>query len=95
MIDSQQVLHVARLARLQLTDDEVARMVSELSGVLAHIEKIDELDLDDVVPTTHVVAVSGALRPDAVRPSLPREIALAQAPDVADDGFRVPSPQAG
>ncbi len=86
---------MARLARLQLTDDEVDRMVTELSGVLAHIEKIDELDLDDVEPTTHVVDVSGALRPDVVRPSLPRDVALGQAPDVADDGFRVPSPQAG
>ncbi len=95
MIDSQQVHHVARLARLELTDDEVAKMVTELSGVLAHIEKIDELDLDDVEPTTHVVEVSGALRPDVVRPSLDRDVALASAPDVADDGFRVPSPQAG
>ena len=68
MIDSQQVHHVARLARLELTDDEVAKMVTELSGVLAHIEKIDELELDDVEPTTHVVEVSGALRPDVVSP---------------------------
>ncbi len=95
MIDSQQVLHVARLARLELTDDEVAKMVTELSGVLAHIEKIDQLDLDGVEPTTHVVDVSGALRPDVVRPSLDRDVALASAPDVADDGFQVPSPQAG
>jgi aspartyl-tRNA(Asn)/glutamyl-tRNA(Gln) amidotransferase subunit C len=95
MIDSEQVLHVARLARLELTDDEVDRMVTELGGVLAHIEKIDELDLDGVAPTTHVVDVAGGLRPDEPRPSLPREVALAGAPDVADDGFRVPSPQAG
>jgi aspartyl-tRNA(Asn)/glutamyl-tRNA(Gln) amidotransferase subunit C len=95
MIDSQQVLHVARLARLELTDDEVDKMVTELSGVLAHIEKIDELDLDGVEPTTHVVDVSGGLRPDVARPSLPRDVALANAPDVADDGFQVPSPQAG
>ncbi len=70
-------------------------MVTELSGVLAHIEKIDELDLEGVAPTTHVVAVSGGLRPDVVKPSLERDVALASAPDVADDGFRVPSPQAG
>jgi aspartyl-tRNA(Asn)/glutamyl-tRNA(Gln) amidotransferase subunit C len=95
MIDREQVHHVARLARLQLTEDEVDRMVTELSGVLAHIEKIDQLDLDGVEPTTHVVEVSGALRPDVARPSLPRDVALANAPDVADDGFRVPSPQAG
>jgi aspartyl-tRNA(Asn)/glutamyl-tRNA(Gln) amidotransferase subunit C len=95
MIDREQVLHVARLARLELTEDEVGRMSAELSAVLDHIEKIGELDLDEVPPTTHVVAVSNALRPDEPQPSLPREVALASAPAVADGGFRVPSPQAG
>lgn len=94
MIDREQVLHVARLARLQLTEDELQRMSSELSDVLGHIEKIDELDLDGVPPTTHVVDVSNALRSDDVAPSLPREVALEQAPAVADGGFLVPSPQA-
>ena len=95
MIDREQVLHVARLARLELTDDEVARMSEELSAVLGHIEKIGELDLDGVSATTHVVEVSNALRPDVVVPSLPRDVALESAPSVADGGFRVPSPQAG
>jgi aspartyl-tRNA(Asn)/glutamyl-tRNA(Gln) amidotransferase subunit C len=95
MIDREQVLHVARLARLELTEDEVGRMSQELSAVLDHIEKIGELDLDGVPPTTHVVDVSNALRPDEPQPSLPREVALANAPAVADGGFRVPSPQAG
>jgi len=95
MIDREQVLHVARLARLELTDDEVQRMSSELSDVLGHIEKIGELDLDGVAPTTHVVAVTNALRPDVVEPSLARDVALEQAPEVADGGFLVPSPQAG
>jgi aspartyl-tRNA(Asn)/glutamyl-tRNA(Gln) amidotransferase subunit C len=94
MIDRQQVLHVARLARLELSDDEVARMAGELSGILGHIEKIGELSLDDVPPTTHVVEVANALRQDEPRPSLPREVALAQAPAVQDGGFLVPSPQA-
>jgi aspartyl-tRNA(Asn)/glutamyl-tRNA(Gln) amidotransferase subunit C len=94
MIDREQVLHVARLARLELTDDEVARMSDELSDVLANIEKIGELDLDGIPPTTHVVEVSNALRPDVVEPSLPRDVALAAAPAVADGGFLVPSPQA-
>ncbi len=89
------MLHVARLARLELTDDEVARMSDELSAVLGHIEKISELDLAGVAPTTHVVEVSNALRADVVAPSLPHEVALANAPAVADGGFRVPSPQAG
>jgi|SRR5215218_7779629 len=94
MIDREQVLHVARLARLRLGDDEVERMASELGGILDHIEKIGELDLEGVAPTTHVVDVAGALRADEPRPSLPREVALAPAPAVADDGFLVPSPQA-
>jgi aspartyl-tRNA(Asn)/glutamyl-tRNA(Gln) amidotransferase subunit C len=94
MIDREQVLHVARLARLELTEDEVARMSDELSDVLANIEKIGELDLEGVPPTTHVVEVSNALRPDVVEPSLPRDGALAGAPAVADGGFLVPSPQA-
>jgi len=94
MIDREQVLHVARLARLELTEDEVARMSDELSDVLGNIEKIGELDLDGVPPTTHVVEVSNALRPDVVEPSLPRDVALASAPAVAAGGFLVPSPQA-
>jgi aspartyl-tRNA(Asn)/glutamyl-tRNA(Gln) amidotransferase subunit C len=94
MIDREQVLHVARLARLELTDDEVERMAGELSKILDHIEAISKLDLEGVEPTSHVVEVGSALRPDVVVPSLPREVAFSQAPDVADDGFRVPSPQA-
>ena len=69
-------------------------MSSELSAVLGHIEKIGELDLEGVPPTSHVVEVTGALRADVPRPSLPREVAFENAPDIADDGFRVPSPQA-
>jgi aspartyl-tRNA(Asn)/glutamyl-tRNA(Gln) amidotransferase subunit C len=94
MIDREQVLHVARLARLELTEDEVSRMTGELSAILDHIEKISTLDLDGVPPTTHVVDVPNALRPDEPRPSLPREVALANAPAVDDDGFSVPSPTA-
>ncbi len=95
MIDREQVLHVARLARLELDDDEVERMTAELSHVLEHVDRIAELDLEGVPPTSHVVEVTGALRADEPRPSLPREVALAQAPAVQDDGFLVPSPQAG
>ena len=57
MIDREQVLHVARLARLRLSDEEVERMSSELSTILDHIEKINELELDSVEPTSHVVEV--------------------------------------
>jgi len=96
MLSRDQVLHVARLARLELTGDEVERFGTELSNVLRHIEKIEELgDLADVEPTSHVVAVENVLRADEPRASLPRDVALAQAPDAALGGFRVPSPAAG
>jgi aspartyl-tRNA(Asn)/glutamyl-tRNA(Gln) amidotransferase subunit C len=96
VIDRDEVLHVARLARLQLSEDEVEPMARELSAVLDHIATIDQIDLDDVLPTTHVVEVSGALRADEPRDSLPREVALAQAPAISanGEGFLVPSPQA-
>jgi aspartyl-tRNA(Asn)/glutamyl-tRNA(Gln) amidotransferase subunit C len=94
MIDGEQVRHVARLARLRLSDEEVDRMAAELAGVLAHIATIDELDLDGVEPTSHVVALQSALREDVPVPSLPCELALSQAPSVAAGGFAVPSPQA-
>ena len=94
MIDREQVLHVARLARLELNSDEVATIATELSKVLEHIEKIEALELEGVPPTSHVVDVPSALRPDEPRPSLPRDVALASAPATQDDGFLVPSPQA-
>jgi aspartyl-tRNA(Asn)/glutamyl-tRNA(Gln) amidotransferase subunit C len=94
MIDREQVLHVARLARLELSEEEVARMTGELSAILDHIEKISALDLDGVPPTSHVVDVPNALRPDEPRPSLPRDVAFANAPSVDEDGFSVPSPTA-
>ena len=95
MLSRDQVLHVARLARLELSDDEVERFAGELSKVLDHIEKIGELgDLADVPPTSHVVDVENVLRADEPRPSLPPGVALAAAPDPAQGGFRVPSPGA-
>lgn len=94
MIDREQVLHVARLARLELSPDEVERMAGELSHILEHVERISALDLDDVEPTTHVVELENVLRADQPRPSMPRERALEPAPDPADGAFRVPSPQA-
>ena len=93
-IDREQVLHVARLARLRLSDEEVETMASELSSILGHIERISELDLAGVPPTTHVVEVANALREDVPEPSLPRDVILEQAPATQDGGFLVPSPQA-
>jgi aspartyl-tRNA(Asn)/glutamyl-tRNA(Gln) amidotransferase subunit C len=105
VIDRDEVLHVARLARLRLSEEEIEPMARELSAVLDHIATIEQLDLDDVPPTTHVVADAmptdpvpnhPGLRADQPRDSLPREVALAQAPAVSADGegFSVPSPQA-
>jgi aspartyl-tRNA(Asn)/glutamyl-tRNA(Gln) amidotransferase subunit C len=94
VITRDEVLHVARLARLALAEEEIEPMARELSAVLDHVARIGALDLDDVPPTSHVVEVTGALRRDEPRPCLPRDVALAQAPAVSDDGFLVPSPQA-
>ncbi len=95
MLSRDQVLHVARLARLELTDEELDRHAGELSGVVDWIDKISELgDLSDVEPTSHVVALTNQLRADEPRPSLPVDKALAGAPDHDETGFRVPSPGA-
>ncbi len=96
MLDRAQVLHVARLARLELSDEEVQRMAGELSKVLDHIEKIRELDLAGVKPTSHVIDVAGVVRSDEPEPSLPAEVAVAGAPEPVQGpggvGFGVPSP---
>jgi aspartyl-tRNA(Asn)/glutamyl-tRNA(Gln) amidotransferase subunit C len=94
VIEREQVLHVAKLARLGLSEDEVERMSGELSGILEHVDRIAELDLADVEPTSHVVELENVLRADVPHQSLPPEIALASAPDPAEGAFRVPSPQA-
>jgi aspartyl-tRNA(Asn)/glutamyl-tRNA(Gln) amidotransferase subunit C len=94
MIERDQVLHVAKLARLRLSEEEVEKMASELSGILEHVDRIGELELAEVALTDHVVELENVLRPDEPRESRPREAVLAQAPDPADGAFRVPSPQA-
>jgi len=92
VIDRDQVLHVARLARLELGEEELERMAGELSGILEHVERIASLNLEGVEPTTHVVALENVLRADEPEPSLARELALEQAPDPDEGAFRVPSP---
>lgn len=94
MIDAEQVLHVARLARLELAPEDVQPMADELSTILGHIEQMSSLDLEGVAPTTHVVPVEGVLREDVPEPPLPRDVALSQAPGRTESGFLVPSPQA-
>lgn len=94
MIERKQVEHVAKLARLKLSDEEVDRMAGELSGILEHVEHISELDLDGVEPTSHVIALENVFRPDEPRPSWDHDEVLDNAPDPASGAFRVPSPQA-
>jgi aspartyl-tRNA(Asn)/glutamyl-tRNA(Gln) amidotransferase subunit C len=94
VIDRDQVLHVARLSRLRLSEAEVEQMTGELSGILEHVDRIGRLDLEGVEPTTHVLALENVLRPDQPRPSLPKDVALASAPEPVNGAFRVPSPQA-
>ena len=90
MISEEQVRHVANLARLGLTEEEVRRMGGELDAILDSIEKIRELDLADVPPTANPLDLSNVLRPDEPRAELPREEALSQAPEPVDDLFAVP-----
>jgi aspartyl-tRNA(Asn)/glutamyl-tRNA(Gln) amidotransferase subunit C len=94
VIDREQVLHVARLARLRLDEAEVETMAGELSGILGHVDRIANLDLEGVEPTSHVVQLENVLRADEPWTSLPPRVALASAPDPYEGSFRAPSPQA-
>jgi aspartyl-tRNA(Asn)/glutamyl-tRNA(Gln) amidotransferase subunit C len=90
MIDESTVQHVARLARLRLSPQEEQVMQRELSGILGHIDAIRAMDLDDVPPTTHVIALENVLRADVPTPGLSRDEALREANDVVDGSFGVP-----
>ena len=89
-IERDEVLHVARLARLALTDDEVERLGRELNAILEAVGKVSELDLDGVEPTSHPLSVVNVFGADEPRPSLPLEDVFANAPAREDDLFRVP-----
>ena len=89
-ISLEDVVHVARLARLELSAADKERMRSELDGILSYIDKLRALDTRDVEPTSHAVPVTNVMRADVERPSLPQEDMLANAPDRHRDMFRVP-----
>lgn len=89
-ITREQVEHVADLARLSLTPEEAERLTEQLNQILAFAHKLNELDTDGVEPTSHVLPLANVMRDDEVRPSIPREEALKNAPDHADGLFRVP-----
>ena len=82
--------HVARLARLELTDEEKARLRDQLGVILENAAKVSEVATDDVPPTAYAIARSNVLRPDEVAPSLTVEEVLSNAPEVEDDRFKVP-----
>jgi aspartyl-tRNA(Asn)/glutamyl-tRNA(Gln) amidotransferase subunit C len=89
-ITREEVLHVARLARLELTDDEIERFTEQLSAILEAVAKVSELDLADVEPTAHPLDLVNVWAADDPRPSLPAEEALANAPDREAGFFKVP-----
>lgn len=89
-IDKDEVLRVARLARLELTDDEVAKFQEQLSDILEAVSKVSELDLSDVPPTAHPLEIANAWAEDVARPCLPADDVFANAPDREDDYFRSP-----
>jgi aspartyl-tRNA(Asn)/glutamyl-tRNA(Gln) amidotransferase subunit C len=84
------VEHVAHLARLALTEDEIEALTTELGVILEHAAEVSALDIDDVAPTAHPLPLVNVLRGDDVRAVLDREEVLAQAPAAEDDRFRVP-----
>jgi aspartyl-tRNA(Asn)/glutamyl-tRNA(Gln) amidotransferase subunit C len=90
-ITRDQVLHVAKLARLELSDEELERMREQLSAILEAVGKVSELDLSEVEPTTHPLDLVNVLADDVPRPCLSREEALANAPDPEDGFFGVPA----
>ncbi len=89
-ISRDEVLHVARLARLDLSSEEVTRFQEQLSAILDSVSKVSELDLSDVPPTAHPLEIANAWGEDEPRPCLTLDEVFANAPDRADDLFRVP-----
>ena len=89
-ISKQDVAHVARLARLALSDEELERFTSQLASVLEHAADIEALDIDNVPATAHPFPLANVFRDDVPRPCLDRDEVLAQAPEVEADRFRIP-----
>ncbi|AIF65737.1 MULTISPECIES: Asp-tRNA(Asn)/Glu-tRNA(Gln) amidotransferase subunit GatC [Terribacillus] len=90
-ITKEQVLHVAHLARLAITDEEAEKMTKELDAIIGYAELLNELDTDNVEPTTHVLDLKNVMREDEARKWIDREDALKNAPDQKNGQFRVPS----
>jgi aspartyl-tRNA(Asn)/glutamyl-tRNA(Gln) amidotransferase subunit C len=84
------VEHVARLARLELSEDEKQLFAGQMDAILGYVDKLKELNTDGILPTSHAVPVENAFRPDQVCPSIGVERALSNAPDSVDSFYRVP-----
>jgi aspartyl-tRNA(Asn)/glutamyl-tRNA(Gln) amidotransferase subunit C len=89
-LSREEVAHLARLARLAVTDEELDLFAGQLAVVLDAVARVGDADVDDVPPTTHAVPMTNVFRPDVARPSLPPQVVLAGAPAAEDDRFRVP-----
>ena len=89
-ITREQVEYVAKLARLAVSEEEKAVFGKQLSSILTYVETLNRVDTTDVEPTSHVIPMQNVLREDAVKPSLPHEAALSNAPDADSNCFRVP-----
>jgi aspartyl-tRNA(Asn)/glutamyl-tRNA(Gln) amidotransferase subunit C len=89
-ISREEVAHLARLARLAVTEQELDQFAGQLDVILQSVARVGEVAADDIPPTSHSVPLTNVLRDDAVRPCLPRDEALAGAPDAEDGRFRVP-----
>lgn len=89
-LSESDVLHIAKLADLTVSEEEVGRLRTDLAAILAHVEQLGELDTTDVPPTTHIAVREMPFRPDQPEPGLDRDAALAAAPRVIDGAFAVP-----
>jgi len=89
-ISTEDVRHISRLARLNITDEETEVMRGQLDSILTYVDKLGELDTKDVSPMSHVIPLQNVLREDVDKESLPREKALANAPEKSDGCYRVP-----
>jgi len=89
-ISKKKIEHIASLARLHLSEEEKELFSSQLSSILEYMEKLNELDTNDIEPTSHVLPLSNVMKDDMLKPSIPREKALMNAPDHTDKFFRVP-----
>ena len=89
-ISKEEVKHIAMLSRLELDEKEIAVYQDQLSRILEYVEKLNEIDTSNVEPVSHVIELNNVMRQDIVKPSLPRDEALKNAPDSVDKFFRVP-----